>query len=121
MAGGPTLNVDWISSSLTNENFSNYNLSLPAATLSLVVINPGLDELFPAISEQDGAQWFSVKFHPIPNASAVHYQLLGSADLTSWETVAETNSSAADWISLTNSQPIAISTNHYFRVKCIAE
>jgi hypothetical protein len=121
MPGGPTVNVDWISSDWSTNNLNDFDLNLPAATLSLLVIEPGLDRLVPILSEQDGETWFSVKFHPLPYASAIRYQLLGSADLATWEVVAETATANSEWISLSENHSISDSTNRFFRVESVRE
>jgi hypothetical protein len=41
MPGGPTSNIDWSAKVLTGQlNFSNFNLTLPDATMSVLVIKP---------------------------------------------------------------------------------
>jgi hypothetical protein len=117
MFGGPAQNVDWASTNFTGQNLADFDLNLPAATLSLLVIEPGIEQLFPEMFEQGGEKWFSVKLHPLPNASSARYQLLGSADLKTWEVVAETSAGASEWISLADDQPIENSTHRFFRVE----
>lgn len=39
--GGPTHDVDWVTTNLpANTNFANYNFNLPAATMSVLVLDP---------------------------------------------------------------------------------
>ena len=40
MAGGPTNNVNWYTTSLTGVNLANYQMSLAAATMSVLVLKP---------------------------------------------------------------------------------
>ena len=40
LVGGPTNEIDWHQDSLSGTNFSNYAMNLPAATLSLLVLDP---------------------------------------------------------------------------------
>lgn len=122
MLGGPVINVDWASSDMTGDDLSDFNLDLPSATLSLLVIEPGIDRLIPEITDQGNEKWFSVKFHPLPHATDVRYQLLGSEQLAGpWEVVAESGPTGAEWISLADVHSINDSTNRFFRVKCVRE
>ena len=39
--GGPTHDVDWVTTDLSaSTNFANYSFNLPAATMSVLVLNP---------------------------------------------------------------------------------
>lgn len=40
MPGGPSDDVNWVTQNLTGANFSNYSLTLPAATISVLVFDP---------------------------------------------------------------------------------
>ena len=119
MAGGPTLQVDWSSSDLTGQSLSNFNLSLPAATLSLLVIEPGLEEITPTFIEQGGEKRFGVTFRPVPYASAASYRLLRSDDLAQWQTVAEAQAGASDWLILTDTVPASSAPRRFFRVEIV--
>jgi hypothetical protein len=117
MTGGPTLQVDWTSSDLTGQTLTNFNLSLPAATLSQLIIQPGLDRITPSLIDQAGQKRFSVTFRPVPYASAARYRLLRSDDLTNWQTVAETNAGTSDRITLTDNVPVTSAPSRFFRVE----
>lgn len=121
MPGGPAINVDWNSSDMTGDDLSDFNLNLPAATLSLLVIEPGIEKLVPNVFEQGIEKWFSVQFRSIPNASDVGYQLLASDDLATWEIVAESAPNGNEWISLSDNRPISASTNRFFRVESVRQ
>jgi hypothetical protein len=121
MPGGPAINVDWNSSDMTGDDLSDFNLNLPAATLSLLVIEPGIEKLVPNLFEQGVEKWFSVRFRSIPNASEVRYRLLASDDLASWEIVAESGPNGSEWISLSDDQAINASTSRFFRVESVRQ
>ena len=89
MTGGPTMNVGWTSSDFTGQDITTTDLNLPAATLSVLVIQPGLDRSAPGFVDQDGQKRFAVTFRPVPYASQARYQLLRSADLVQWDVVSE--------------------------------
>jgi hypothetical protein len=116
MAGGPTIQVDWTSSDFTGQDLSNFNLSLPAATLSVLVIDPGLDQITPTWVEQGGENRFGVSFRPVPYASGGRYQLLRSDDLAQWEVVSEVGAGSSDSISLTDTAPADSALSRFFRV-----
>ncbi|HZZ44752.1 MAG TPA: PEP-CTERM sorting domain-containing protein [Tepidisphaeraceae bacterium] len=40
MPGGPSDNVDWVTQTLSNFNLADYSLTLPAATISVLVLDP---------------------------------------------------------------------------------
>lgn len=121
MPGGPTLNVDWTSADFTGQQFNNLQLSLPAATLSLLVIEPGLDRLTPSLVEHEGETWFRVLFRPLPFASDVRYRLLGSANLVTWAAAGETGPGQSEWLSMTNNLPLTQSPHRYFRVELLRD
>lgn len=119
MTGGPTADVGWTSLSFTNQDLSNFTLNLPAATLSLVVIQPGLDRLMPTFVEQDGQKRFAVTFRPVPYASQARYQLLRSDDLVQWEVVNEVGAGSSDSITLADDEPANSAPTRFFRVELV--
>jgi hypothetical protein len=119
MTGGPTLQVDWISSDLTGQTLTNFNLSLPAATLSLLLIESGLEGITPTLIEQGGEKRFGVTVRPVLYASAARYQLLRSDDLTNWQTVAEAGAGTSNSLTMTDSVPVASAPNRFFRVEMV--
>jgi hypothetical protein len=119
MVGGPTLQVDWNSSNLTGQSLTNFNLSLPAATLSLLVIEPGLDRITPSLIQQDGEKRFGVTLRPVPYASAARYRLLRSDDLAHWQTVAEVEAGVSESLTLTDSVPVSSAPSRFFRVEIV--
>lgn len=119
MTGGPTMQVDWTSSDITGQDLSNFNLTLPAATLSLLVIKPGLGRVTPTWVEQDGEKRFAVTFQPVPYASTAHYQLLRSDDLVQWKVVSEVGAGSSAPISLTDNAPANSAPRRFFRVQFV--
>ncbi|HVV01133.1 MAG TPA: hypothetical protein VHH88_07195, partial [Verrucomicrobiae bacterium] len=119
MTGGPTMDVDWVSSDLTGQDLSNYTLNLPAATVSLLVIDPGLDRIMPASIQQDGEQRFAVTFSAVPYASGGHYELLRSDDLVQWDVVNEIDGGASNSITLPDNAPANSAPRRFFRVEFV--
>lgn len=119
MTGGPTEDVGWTSSDLTGQDLSNYNLSVPAATLSLLVIQPGLNRITPTWIEQDGAKRFGVTFQAVPYASGGQYQLLRSDDLMQWEIASEAAAGSSNSITLTDNAPADTAPRRFFRVQFV--
>ena len=120
MPGGPTLNVDWVSSDLSGQDLGHYQLTLPAATVSLLVLEPGLGRLTPTLLEQqEGGPRLGVTFQPLPYASAVRYQLLRSNDLAHWEVVDEAGPGVTGPVSLKDNQPSTGSPQSFFRVEVL--
>lgn len=119
MTGGPTMDVGWVSSDFTGQDLSNYSLNLPAATLSVLVIDPGLDRITPTWVEQGGEKRFGVTFQRVPYASEGHYQLLRSDDLVQWEVVSEAGAGSSDTITLTDNASPDTAPRRFFRVEFV--
>jgi len=94
-------------------------LSLPAATMSLLVIEPGLERLTPTLIEQEGEKRFAVTFRRLAYASDVRYRLLRSNELATWEVVAEVESELSEWISIADNLPASDSPRRFFRVELV--
>ncbi len=123
MPGGRAINVEWTSTNVTGQDLSNFQLNLPAATLSLLVIEPGLEHLTPALFEQEEEKWFRVTFPRLPHASDVRYRLLGSENLnlTTWEIVAEVEAGTSEVISITDPQPVSDTSSRFYRVGLVRD
>jgi hypothetical protein len=119
MFGGPSKHVDWISSDMTGTNLSNLSLTIPAATLSLLVIEPGLGALTPTLVDVSGEKRLAVAFQRVPYASNVSYSLLGSDDLTNWEIVGEADSGLTTQVSIVDNRPAKAAPRRFFRVKSV--
>ncbi len=117
MFGGPTMHVDWTSTNVTGQDFSNTSLNIPAATLTVLVIEPGLGSLNATLIDQPEGQRFTVAFRPLPYAANAHYTLLGSDDLVVWQTVGETTGGAANEISISDNQSITAAPKRFYRVR----
>ena len=119
MLGGPAVNVDWTQSDVTAQDFKNLQLNLPAATLTLLAIEPGIEELTPTLNEQSGQKWFSVQLRPL-RASNVRYRLLRSSDLATWETVTEVNATGSESLSISDPTPVG-QAKRFFRVELLRD
>lgn len=119
MPGGRAIHVDWTSTDLSRASLTNLQLTLPAATLSVLVIEPGLERLTPTFFEQDGAKRFAATFRPLAHASDVRYRLLASETLAAWHVVAEVETGPSDWISVTDNSPASDSPRRFFRVELV--
>lgn len=120
MPGGPTRNVDWVTNNLTGQELANHQFTLPAATLTLLVIDPGLGRLTPSFTENAGASRLTISFRALPYASEARYRLLRSNDLSSsWESISETAPGLTGQISITDPEPLATSPQQFYRVEVI--
>lgn len=117
MPGGPVDNVDWIATDLTGQDLTHYQLALPAATLSLLILEPGFGRLSPAIVEQGETLQFSVTAAALPYAFAVRYRLLRSPNLNDWEEVGEAVPDAVGQIQVTDPEPIHAEQKRFYRLE----
>lgn len=117
MPGGQVISVDWNSSEVELAGLDNFEFQLPAATLSLLVIEPGLGQVTPEIIDVEGQKTFSVRFNPVRYASGLRYELLSSTNLIDWLAVAESSVSGGQEIQLQDNQPM--SQSRFYRVRCV--
>lgn len=117
----PVINVDWTTTNVTSQDLSQYQLSLPAATLSVLVLEPGLPRVTPVIVEQEGEKRFSVNFRRLPHASKIRYELMGSNDLVQWDALTEEESGITESISLTAPQPMSDASHRFYRIRAVRE
>jgi hypothetical protein len=116
MLGGPSAHVDWTSTNMTGQNLRDMSLNLPAATISLLVIQPGVGSLKPTFVDQAGVKHFAVTFAGLPHASDVRYNLWSSDDLVTWEVVGQAEPGA---VSITDNRPANASTHRFYRVEAV--
>ncbi len=120
MPGGPSTHVDWTTSNLTQQISTNLQLALPAATVSLLVLETGVGPLTPTVVNQSGTNWLAVTFQQVPYASAARYRLHRSNDLKTWTPVSDSTAGPYTWITLTNNVPFtAGSAPQFFRVELL--
>jgi hypothetical protein len=117
MFGGPTMNVNWTSTNLTGADLSNYALTAPAATLSVLVVQPGLSSLKPSFVDQAGQKHFTVTFRRVPNASNTHYNLLSSDDLVTWQVVGGADAGASDDLTIQDDRAADTSSHRFYRIE----
>jgi hypothetical protein len=115
--GGPAINVDWLSTSLSAQSLSDLDLSLPAATLTLVVIKPGIEGLTPTMVEESGQRRIAISFARLPYASDVKYRLLRSHDLQTWQFVQEVQTMQSELIQVTDAIDSSSTTPWFYRVE----
>lgn len=116
MLGGPSTHVDWTSTDMTGQNMNDMSLNLPAATISLLVIQPGVGTLKPSLVDQAGEKHFAVTFAGLSHASDVRYKLWSSTDLVTWEVAGEAEAGA---ISITDHRPANGSAQRFYRVEAV--
>ncbi|MFN7138557.1 MAG: hypothetical protein ACK4UN_04410, partial [Limisphaerales bacterium] len=112
--GAKVINVDWTSSNITSQFASNYSLTLPAATLTLLVLQPGLPPLTPVIAGQGGQKTCSIQFPAIPYSSERRYQLHSSDDLLTWNLLTEVAAGTNQTISIPDPRPL--NATRFYRV-----
>ena len=92
LAGGPTNEVDWQTTSLTGVNLSNYLLTLKAATISVLVLSPipvaGDYNQNGIVDAADYILWRNTVNQSDPNLAADgdHNNQIDTADYTYWKT-----------------------------------
>jgi hypothetical protein len=121
MPGGRAINVDWTSSDLTGQDLGNLQLTLPAATLSVLVIEPGLGSLIPSLIDYAGEKRLAVTFRPLPHASDVRYRLIRSGDLVAWELAAEAEPGMSEWLSIADTLSASASQRRFFRIEMVRD
>jgi len=109
--------VDWTSMDVTGQPLTS--LSLPAATLTLLVLEPGLGAITPGLQRVEGGLRLEIKVPQVAHGSALRYRLLRSENLVTWQTEAEYAASESEWITMQQEIPAHSSPSLFFKVELV--
>jgi len=117
MPGGHAIHVDWTSMDVTGQPLTS--LSLPAATLTLLVLEPGLGAITSGLQRVEGGLRLEIKVPQVAHGSALRYRLLRSENLVTWQTEAEYAASESEWITMQQEIPAHSSPSLFFKVELV--